>query len=309
MAEETSDNIIADSSTSFKIVLLGDLMIGRTFNIFGNHRVLRKCNVLKSCEAVKNVCGNLQHGGAVYVWGDILGSLLDSDVRIANLEGVFSSNSDEELLSSYVHKIHPWNLLFLKEAQLSCCALANNHILDCGFKPVRETIDLLNKEKIKWCGFGTIKNCWKPAILRSCLKKQEVNVSLCSISKSNKKSLGNDLQQRPLNLAENLLGDLPTVCSSSSQLQKSLSEKPSRNDCNVSHNISVQNKHPVKVAVFAMADHFREWAAEGKKAGINFFDISNFTYFSGNPNRCKWTSLEIIKDNIEKGIFIIYICV
>ena len=287
-----------------KIALLGDLMIGRTLNVFGNVKALEIYK--KECKSVHSIVRDgLRHRGPSYVWGDLLSLLLDSHFRIANLEGVFCSGREEEDCSPYMHKIHPCNIEFLKEARISCCTLANNHILDCGLKAVRETVDLLSKENIKWCGFGNGKNCWRPAILKNNLSKSavtELNVS----SESNTENVDN--------LKEISSDSLGTVCSIAKHSDKTSSGTDSVSVSKPQNDPGVPNDHQskdsirdhfaesqTKIAVFAIADHFREWAAEGKRAGVNYFDVDNFTHSCGNPNRGMWTSMEVVKDKVEKG--------
>ena len=60
-------------------------------------------------------------------------------------------------------------------------------------------------------------------------------------------------------------------------------------------------KKKFKVAFFGLSDHFVEWRAfDGP--GINYFDIKNFyLHNDGNPNRSLWTSVNNIKEQIDRG--------
>ena len=73
------------------------------------------------------------------------------------------------------------------------------------------------------------------------------------------------------------------------------------NTCNKSQEIPQNNKDKVKIGIFGVSDHFIEWRANDN-AGINYFDIKNYTEGGGNPNRSFWTNIENIYEQIEKGI-------
>lgn len=102
-----------------------------------------------------------------YIWGDAI-SLLDKlkpDFRIINLEtSITTSNAWEPKGINY--RMHPQNVPCLTAAKISCCVLANNHILDWGISGMTETLQTLNTVGIKTVGAGrTLEEAKSPAIL------------------------------------------------------------------------------------------------------------------------------------------------
>ena len=69
-----------------------------------------------------------------YIWGDALGVLrqVQPDARIINLETSITTN-DEPWKGKGIHyRMHPDNVKCLTAADIDCCILANNHVLDWG---------------------------------------------------------------------------------------------------------------------------------------------------------------------------------
>ncbi len=52
------------------------------------------------------------------------------------------------------YRLNPENIACLTAAQIDCCALANNHVLDWGYSGLVETIDTLKTAQIKTAGAG-----------------------------------------------------------------------------------------------------------------------------------------------------------
>jgi poly-gamma-glutamate synthesis protein (capsule biosynthesis protein) len=95
--------------------------------------------------------------GFDYVWGDALGvwDRLAPDLRIVNLETSITL-SDEFWLSKAIHyRMHPANVACLTEANLDCCVLANNHVLDWGYAGLAETLATLSAAGIATAGAGS----------------------------------------------------------------------------------------------------------------------------------------------------------
>jgi poly-gamma-glutamate synthesis protein (capsule biosynthesis protein) len=98
-----------------------------------------------------------------YIWGDALAEWRHA--RIVNLE---TSITRSEI---YAHKginyrMSPENAAYLVAAGIDCCVLANNHVLDWGHDGLTETLDILQRHKIKAAGAGrTIAQAKAPAVL------------------------------------------------------------------------------------------------------------------------------------------------
>jgi poly-gamma-glutamate synthesis protein (capsule biosynthesis protein) len=102
-----------------------------------------------------------------YIWGEALEALerRAPDVRIINLEtAVTTSETWEEKGINY--RMHPENIPCLTTAQIDCAVLANNHVLDWGEAGLVETLETLQRAKIKTAGAGrNIDEAQAPAII------------------------------------------------------------------------------------------------------------------------------------------------
>src|ERR687888_50236 len=81
-----------------------------------------------------------------YIWGDALGELerAGTDVRIINLETSITSSEDYWPNKAVLYRMHPRNIGCLTAARISCCSLANNHVLDWGEQGLQETLRTLD---------------------------------------------------------------------------------------------------------------------------------------------------------------------
>jgi poly-gamma-glutamate synthesis protein (capsule biosynthesis protein) len=90
-----------------------------------------------------------------YVWGDALAALEGArpDARIINLET--SVTRSRELWPKGInYRMNPANVPCLTVAGIDCCCLSNNHVLDCGYAGLTETIDSLRRAGIACAGAG-----------------------------------------------------------------------------------------------------------------------------------------------------------
>lgn len=91
-----------------------------------------------------------------YIWGDLLQELASptTDARIVNLETPIT-RAEEPWPKELNYRMSPGNIGCLKAAQIDCCCLANNHILDWGPAGLAETIETLNRAGIAHAGAGS----------------------------------------------------------------------------------------------------------------------------------------------------------
>lgn len=91
-----------------------------------------------------------------YVWGDALGELerVRPDARIVNLETAVTVSEDAWPGKPIHYRMHPSNVGCLTAAQIDCCVLANNHVLDWGRRGLLETLDTLHREGVQTAGAG-----------------------------------------------------------------------------------------------------------------------------------------------------------
>jgi poly-gamma-glutamate synthesis protein (capsule biosynthesis protein) len=102
-----------------------------------------------------------------YIWGDALVELdrRKPDVRVINLEtAVTRSDNVENKAVNY--RMHPRNVPCITAANIDCCALANNHVLDWGYEGLDETLKTLKDANIKIAGAGrNIREAQDPAVM------------------------------------------------------------------------------------------------------------------------------------------------
>jgi poly-gamma-glutamate synthesis protein (capsule biosynthesis protein) len=91
-----------------------------------------------------------------YIWGDALGELERAgvDVRIINLETAVTESDDYWPRKAVLYRMHPRNIGCLTAARISCCCLANNHVLDWGEQGLQETLRTLDLAGIAHAGAG-----------------------------------------------------------------------------------------------------------------------------------------------------------
>lgn len=90
-----------------------------------------------------------------YIWGDALAALdaARPDARIVNLETSIT-RSREFWPKAINYRMSPDNLPCLSAVGIDCCCLANNHVLDCRYDGLTETIDSLRRAGIAVAGAG-----------------------------------------------------------------------------------------------------------------------------------------------------------
>ena len=103
-----------------------------------------------------------------YIWGDALHELESAkvDLRIVNLETAITSAETPWLDKGIHYRMHPLNIGCLSAAQISACALANNHVLDWGYGGLPETLQTLNVVGIAHSGAGNdAEEAMQPAVI------------------------------------------------------------------------------------------------------------------------------------------------
>jgi poly-gamma-glutamate synthesis protein (capsule biosynthesis protein) len=91
-----------------------------------------------------------------YVWGDAR-TVLDRmrpDARIINLETAVTASEDAWPGKGIHYRMLPANVPCLTAANIDCCVLANNHVLDWGYRGLEETLDTLRAAGIRTAGAG-----------------------------------------------------------------------------------------------------------------------------------------------------------
>jgi len=105
-----------------------------------------------------------------YIWGDALTEFerVRPDARIVNLETAVTT-ADVPWPGKFVHyRMHPRNVECLRAANIDCCALANNHVLDWGPGALTQTLDTLHEAGMKTAGAGADRDAAaSPAVLQT----------------------------------------------------------------------------------------------------------------------------------------------
>ena len=118
-----------------------------------------------------------------YIWGDALEELTREipDLRIINLETSITTSSDYWEGKGINYRMHPANAPVLTAAEIDCCVLANNHVLDWGYSGLTETLATLKKMGVQSAGAGqNLKEAENPAVLDVAGKGRVIVFSLGS---------------------------------------------------------------------------------------------------------------------------------
>ena len=105
-----------------------------------------------------------------YIWGDALAELdrARPDARIINLETAVTTSDDAWPGKEIHYRMHPENIACLSSAGIDCCVLANNHVLDWGYRGLAETLRTLHEARIVTAGAGRhAAEAASPAILET----------------------------------------------------------------------------------------------------------------------------------------------
>ena len=102
-----------------------------------------------------------------YIWGDALAELArrKPHLRIINLETAVT-HSDDVADKAVNYRMQPDNIPCINAANIDCCTLANNHVLDWGYEGLAETLRVLKAADIEIAGAGmNLQQARDPALL------------------------------------------------------------------------------------------------------------------------------------------------
>ena len=119
-----------------------------------------------------------------YVWGAALDELLrvHPDARIINLETSIT-RSEDYAPKGINYRMSPENADCLAAAAVDCCVLANNHILDWGRAGLVDTLESLERLRIKSAGAGrSLAEATAPAVIEIAGKARVIVFSFASVS-------------------------------------------------------------------------------------------------------------------------------
>ncbi|MDG6772787.1 CapA family protein [Thiomicrorhabdus sp. ZW0627] len=176
MVENASDsNRLPQASQSLRLFLCGDVMTGRGIDQI----LLHPCNPKLHEPYVRNAGDYVNLAELVngpiprqvddrYIWGDAMAEFerYQPDVRIINLETSVTTRSDYWKEKGIHYRMNPKNVGCLQAAKIDCCVLANNHVLDWGYKGLTQTLDALQSAGLKCSGAGeNLSQAREPVIM------------------------------------------------------------------------------------------------------------------------------------------------
>jgi poly-gamma-glutamate capsule biosynthesis protein CapA/YwtB (metallophosphatase superfamily) len=89
-----------------------------------------------------------------YVWGEALAVFDSVDARIVNLETAVTDRGEPWPGKGIHYRMNPRNIDVLRVANLDCCVLANNHVLDWSYAGLGQTLASLHGAGIPTAGAG-----------------------------------------------------------------------------------------------------------------------------------------------------------
>jgi poly-gamma-glutamate capsule biosynthesis protein CapA/YwtB (metallophosphatase superfamily) len=151
------------SNEVISLFLCGDVMTGRGIDQVLPHPgnpVLRESYVRDARQYVE--LAEVANGPIPrpadfdYIWGDVLEELerAGTDVRVINLETSITESEDYWPDKEVLYRMHPRNIGCITAARIDCCCLANNHVLDWGYRGLHETLGTLDRAGVARAGAG-----------------------------------------------------------------------------------------------------------------------------------------------------------
>jgi len=174
MSAAATSSVAHPANQLIRLFLCGDVMIGRGIDQI----LLHPCNpalherwtrsAIEYVRLAEEANGPIpRHADPSYVWGEALDELkrTQPDARIINLETSITL-SELYVPKGINYRVSPDNTDCLKVAQIDCCVLANNHILDWQHAGLLETLATLKRFGIKAVGAGRdLDQAAAPAVL------------------------------------------------------------------------------------------------------------------------------------------------
>lgn len=151
------------ASEPTRLFLCGDVMTGRGIDQILPHPSQAEIYESWVRDARQYVALAEQRNGTIiqpvdysYIWGDALAVLerFAPAVRIINLETAVTRSDDYWPGKGINYRMHPDNTACIGAAGIDCCSLANNHVLDWGYRGLTETLASLDSQGIEAVGAG-----------------------------------------------------------------------------------------------------------------------------------------------------------
>lgn len=141
-------------------------------------------------------CGDIMPGGVLpyqdnYITAELKSFLKDFDFRIGTLESAIGTDLpyDPKKIAGRQNIVYARDEDFfrVKEMGFDVVSLANNHVWDLGEEGLKNTIDILRKNGIKYCGAGlSLEDASRPAVI----EKDGLSVAILAYCMYGNKYLG-----------------------------------------------------------------------------------------------------------------------
>lgn len=211
--EEAGRNIV--------LFLCGDVMTGRGIDQILAHPSEPRLhepyitNALGYVKLAEGVNGPIPRSvDPTYIWGDAIAEFerVRPALRIINLETAVTQ-SDDYLLGKGIHyRMHPYNLSCITAADIDCCVLANNHVMDWGVAGLEETLIALRQQAIAYVGAGqNIKEARTPAMFKVANKGRVFVLAFGSATSGVPKAWAATVQRPGVNIFSELAADSVAV--------------------------------------------------------------------------------------------------
>ena len=153
----------SQSDATISIFMCGDVMTGRGIDQILPHPVAPRIyepfvtDARRYVELAEKMNGPIPRPVAFdYIWGEALDAFkrLRPDVKIVNLETSVTTCDRYWQGKGINYRMHPANFPAITAAGIDVCALANNHVLDWGYRGLVETLRTLEESGMKFAGAG-----------------------------------------------------------------------------------------------------------------------------------------------------------
>ena len=174
-ADQLNNSTDKKSNTPIVLFLSGDVMLGRAIDqILPHHNdpVLYEDYIRDARDYIRlaeDANGPVKTPVSCdYIWGDAMDELdmINPDARIINLETSVTQHGSP-WKNKYIHyRMHPKNAECIASANIDVTLLANNHVLDWGYRGLAETLYTLEQAGIRTSGAGkNLAEASRPAII------------------------------------------------------------------------------------------------------------------------------------------------
>ncbi|CAH1779254.1 unnamed protein product [Owenia fusiformis] len=183
-----TDSTVMRTSQNISVFMVGDVMLGRGIDNILSMSCDPKLYESYVKDANVYVTLAIRANGPLppkderkvdYVWGDAIDILASEqpDVKIINLETSVTTSATPWPYKGINYRMHPSNVGVITSANIDCCVLSNNHVIDWGYSGLDETLKVLRNSGLRTCGAGNdIDDARKPAIIDVPHKKGRILV-------------------------------------------------------------------------------------------------------------------------------------